>query len=144
MIALDTNAIVRLLLEDDASQAATVRSVIRRAEKEEGRQIVVLPEVLIETVWVLESAYTCTRPEIHAFLKAILNTSIFTVVDAPVIASAIRKFKDGGDFADHVIVGQARRNKAQMLLSFDRNLQRHYPGFVVAELPRQTAPSRHT
>lgn len=143
MIALDTNAIVRLLIEDDASQAATVRNVIRRAEKE-GRQILVLPEVLIETVWVLESAYTCTRPEIHAFLKAILNTSIFTVVDAPVVASAIRKFKDGGDFADHVIVGQARRNKAQILLSFDRNLQRHYPDFVFAKIPRQTAPSRHT
>ena len=52
MIALDTNALVRLLTEDDPEQAKTVREIILMAE-ENGIQIIILSEVLIETVWLV-------------------------------------------------------------------------------------------
>ncbi|MGB5618156.1 MAG: PIN domain-containing protein, partial [Desulfobacterales bacterium] len=68
MIALDTNALVRLLIEDDEKQALVVRKLIASMEKQ-GRQILILTEVLIETVWVLESVYECTREDIYRFLE---------------------------------------------------------------------------
>jgi predicted nucleic-acid-binding protein len=56
MIALDTNILIRMLTEDDPEQTKAVQEIILLAETNKIR-IAVLSEVLIETVWVLESAY---------------------------------------------------------------------------------------
>ena len=63
MIALDTNVLVRMLIEDDRSQARIIEETIAWAEKN-SVPVLVLSEVLIETVWVLESVYQCSREEI--------------------------------------------------------------------------------
>jgi predicted nucleic-acid-binding protein len=68
MIAFDTNAIVRMLIEDDIRQAEIVKAIVTQVEST-GDQILILPEVLIETVWVLESVYQCKRAEIFGFLE---------------------------------------------------------------------------
>ncbi len=68
MIALDTNAIVRVLIEDNEDQAKIVQAVINDAEAN-GRRILILSEVIIETVWVLESVYQCSRQEISTFIE---------------------------------------------------------------------------
>ena len=49
MIALDTNALVRLLIEDDASQARVVQEAVELAETS-SFDIIILSEVLMETV----------------------------------------------------------------------------------------------
>ena len=66
MISLDTNALVRMLIEDDEDQFQAVRKVISLVEKN-SRQILLLSEVLMETIWVLESIYQCTREDISEF-----------------------------------------------------------------------------
>lgn len=133
MIALDTNALIRLLIEDDEKQASTVKNIIESAEKK-GRQIIILTEVLIETVWVLESVYSCTREDIYRFLETLTCTSVFTFSEPQVIANAIRHFKKGGDFADLVIVLQALNHQAKKMLSFDKKLQKLFPDYVVENL----------
>ncbi|MBW2369910.1 MAG: type II toxin-antitoxin system VapC family toxin [Deltaproteobacteria bacterium] len=130
MIAFDTNALVRMLVEDDPDQAKIVDDVVTLVEKNSG-QIIILTEVLIETVWVLESVYHCTRKEIYQFLEALISTSAFTFGEASVIRTAISQYRRGGDFADLVIVNQARRLQAKKLVSFDKKLQKRFPGYVV-------------
>jgi predicted nucleic-acid-binding protein len=39
-----------------------------------------------------------------------------------------------GDFADLVIVSRARQLRAEKLVSFDRKLQKKFPGYVVESL----------
>ncbi len=63
MIALDTNVLVRMLIEDDRRQARIIEETIARAEKN-SVPVLILSEVLVETVWVLESVYQCSREEI--------------------------------------------------------------------------------
>ena len=46
MIAFDTNALIRMLVEDDTVQAKTVEKIVNRVE-ESGGQILLMPEVLI-------------------------------------------------------------------------------------------------
>lgn len=133
MIAFDTNALIRMIIEDDAVQAKTVEQIVSRVE-ESGGQILLVPEVLIETVWVLESVYQCSRAEIYEFLDALAGTSTFTMSDPSAIRIAISQYKKGGDFADLVIVSQAKRLQARALISFDRKLQKKYPGYVVEVL----------
>ena len=101
MIALDTNALVRLLIEDDEAQAMAVQNSVLAAEGA-GSQILILPEVLMETVWVLESVYRCARNEVSAFLEKLLLVSTFRVVDAQIIRGAVDQYKRKGDFADRV------------------------------------------
>lgn len=130
MIALDTNALVRLLIEDDDAQATAVQDSVLAAESA-GSQILILPEVLMETVWVLESVYRCARIEVTAFLEKLLSVSTFRVVDAQIIRRAVDQYKRKGDFADLVIVGQAKRHKARCLMSFDKKLQKLFPDYVI-------------
>ena len=133
MIAFDTNALVRMLVEDDAAQTKAVQEIVTSTEKHSGR-IIILTEVLIETVWVLESAYHCTRQEIYNFLETLIKTPVFAASDPFTINAAISQYKKGGDFADLVIVNQARRLHAKQLISFDRKLQNAFPGFVVESI----------
>lgn len=133
MIAFDTNALIRMLVEDDAAQAKLVEEIVNRVEDSAG-QILLVSEVLIETVWVLESVYQCSRSEIFNFLDTLSSTATFSLSDPSAIRTAISQYKKGGDFADLVIVNQAKRLQAKALVSFDRKLQKKYPGFVVETL----------
>lgn len=129
MIALDTNAIVRVLTEDDEIQAKKVQDIINDAEMN-GRRILILSEVVIETVWVLESVYHCNNEEISMLIENLLAAPTFCLPDSTVIRKAIKQFKSGGDFADLLIVGQAKNFHAEKLFSFDRKLQNLFPNFV--------------
>jgi predicted nucleic-acid-binding protein len=130
MIAFDTNALIRMLIEDDEPQATRVKEIIIQVETR-SEQILILSEVMIETVWVLDSVYRCTREEIAGFLEMLLHTSTFTVAEPAVIRSAISQYKRGGDFADLIIVNQSKQLRAKTLISFDKKLQNKFPGYVV-------------
>jgi predicted nucleic-acid-binding protein len=133
LIALDTNVLVRMLVEDDKRQARIIEETIDRAEKE-SIPILILSEVLVETVWVLESVYQCSREEIVKFLQTLIVTPVFSFVDPQVVRKAIHEYEKGGDFADLLIVNQAMEQQAKTLLSFDKKLQKKFPGYVVGKL----------
>ena len=130
MIAFDTNALVRMLIEDDADQTKIIKDLVIEVENSSG-QILILSEVLIETVWVLESVYQCTRAEIVKFLEMLIHTSVFAVSDPSIFQTIVSQYKKGGDFAGLAIVNQAKHAQATKLISFDKQLQKKFKGFVV-------------
>lgn len=132
MIAFDTNALVRMLIEDNVSQARAVQKTVLFAE-EKSFQILILSEVIIETVWVLETAYQCTRDEVSQFLERLISTTTFKVPDSSIVRKAIQHYKKKGDFADLIIVGQARKQQAQKFFSFDKKLQKLFPDYVIED-----------
>lgn len=133
MIALDTNVLVRMLIEDDRRQARIIEKTIAWAEKN-SVPVLILSEVLVETVWVLESVYQCRREEILKFLQTLIVTPTFAFVDPQVIRRAIHEYKKGGDFADLLIVNQAKQHQAKTFFSFDKKLQKKFPGYVLGKL----------
>jgi predicted nucleic-acid-binding protein len=133
MISLDTNALVRMLIEDDKDQFKAVQTIISLVEKN-SRQILLLSEVLMETIWVLESIYQCTRDDISEFLERLTITPTFAFADPEVIRRAVRQYKQGGDFADLIIVGKAKENRAKKFFSFDKKLQKKFPDYVVGKI----------
>jgi len=135
MIALDTNALVRLLLEDDAQQAKIIQQLVSFAEQK-SITVLVLPEVLLETVWVLESVYSVEQDDIVKFLNVLLTTSIFALPDASMVRTAVRRYQQGLDFADALITSQAKKEKAQALFSFDKSLSRRFPEFVFCDFEK--------
>ena len=137
MIGFDTNALVRMLIEDNKSQARAVQEVVLFAQKN-SLQIIILSEVLIETVWVLETVYQCTRNEVFQFLESLISTSTFRFPDSPIIRKAIQQYKREGDFADLIIVGQARKQQAKKFFSFDKKLQKLFPDYVIENPAKAT------
>jgi len=68
MIALDTNVLVRLAVEDDPVQAANARLVVLDAESQGGK-VLLLFGVLLEMVWVLSRGYGFQRTDIARLLE---------------------------------------------------------------------------
>ena len=46
----------------------------------------------------------------------------------------LHEYKKGGDFADLLIVNQAKERQAKKLISFDKKLQKKFPNFVIEKL----------
>ncbi len=67
MIALDTNVVVRLLVNDDPSQTRRARTLLAT------RTVLVTPTVLLETEWVLRGAYGISRSALARSLRGLLG-----------------------------------------------------------------------
>lgn len=94
MIALDTNLLVRTVVNDDPVQTAMVLDLI-------GSNTVFLPRtVLLETEWVLRSRYQQTRPVIEQLLRRLLDAEDVLVEGAWQVSLALDWYQLGADFAD--------------------------------------------
>ena len=109
MIGLDTNILVRYLVEDDAVQAAKAARLIETRCTEDAPGFV-NRVVLCELVWVLESAYDYPRATIAATLENLLRTAELKVDAADAAWPALTAYRGGGvDFSD-AFVGRLNRN----------------------------------
>jgi len=123
VIALDTNVLVRYLVQDDATQAQIASDVIDGLS--EADQGFVGREVLIELVWVLERAYGFSRMEIANALDGLLAAIELVIENADDLGLAIELYRnDGYGFADMMIAAAARRAGARELVTFDRKAAR--------------------
>lgn len=116
MIALDTNVVIRFLVNDDATQARRARKLI------EDNQVFIAPTVLLESEWVLRAAYNFSANEILTFFRALLGLSGVSTHDPERIAAALNNYEHGLDFADalHIAISA----KAYAFATFDRKLVR--------------------
>ncbi len=76
MIAVDTNVLIRFLMRDDEKQAQAVYRRLKQAETDRERLFVPLA-VVLETMWVLDSAYDKTRVEIVDALQDMRQMAVF-------------------------------------------------------------------
>jgi len=112
--ALDTNVVLRLILNDDPDQSKVAAAVVEQPAS-------VGTGVLMETAWVLGSTYRQPRAAIAAALSGLLNVPTIVVADEPGVRWAIERYRDrGADFADMLHIVAARG--ASSFASFDKRL----------------------
>ena len=120
MTAVDTNILVRFLVRDDLEQARKVRDRFRSAEA--NNEILWVSQlVLIELIWVLESAYSKSRKEIVSALQDlrlihILEFEAGNAVDRMLVDSA----KYNADLSDILIANTAVQSGCKTAITFDR------------------------
>jgi len=130
VIALDTNLLVRLLIQDDASQARAVERLFVRARRDR-TPLFVADVMLCELVWVLARRAKQPRTEIAVALEWLLDAESIVVSDARIARRALAAYRGGaGDFADYLIREQALAAGAVEVVTFDRAV-RGEPGFKV-------------
>ena len=123
MIALDTNVIVRFLVEDDPDQAALAGAVISGLTVEAPGFL--SREVMVELVWVLERAYRHSRAEVADALEGLLAATEIEIEAADDVGLALFRYRnDGFGFADLMIAAASRRVGASELVTFDRKAAR--------------------
>lgn len=94
MIAVDTNVVGRLLTRDDQRQFEEAERCFR------ANDILVPETVLLETVWVLTSAYSFDASAIVAAITKLLGLGNVVVRDPEAITFALAAYERGLDFAD--------------------------------------------
>lgn len=118
MIGLDTNVLVRFLVQDDAEQARAAQDLIATfSEAEPG---FVCREVQVELVWVLERAYNLPREEIARTLDGLLEARELVIETADRVAIAADRYRKGGPgFADQMIALAGQGAGCRMTATFD-------------------------
>lgn len=122
MIALDTNIVVRFLVEDEPRQVARARALVAGAAAA-GEPLFIPDIVWCETVWVLASAYGFSRGAIATVLRGLLGARGVAVRSFDQIGTALDAYERGrGDFADYLIREEARAHGCEAVVTFDRAL----------------------
>jgi predicted nucleic-acid-binding protein len=121
VIALDTNVLVRFLVQDDPAQGRTAATLIGGLTAEAPGWI--CREVAVEMVWVLERAYRLTRAEIADAVEALLEARELRFEAEDRVGLAINRYRKGGPgFSDQMILIAAGQAGCSGLFSFDRRL----------------------
>jgi predicted nucleic-acid-binding protein len=121
MLAIDTNLIVRYLVGDDAIQAARARKLI------DGNAVFVCTTVLLETEWVLRSAYDYSEAQRAKALGDFAGLPRVTLEDPDAVTKALGWMQKGLDFADGLHLAKAEDCDA--FVTFDREFAKTAQSF---------------
>lgn len=121
MISVDTNILVRILVDDESDRGQVEKA--RQAVQKYGR-IYVSHIVVAETIWVLKSLYSFQKDQIVKVLEHMLSNRAFVLENETVYRDALVLFSESNvDFSDTLILIDSR-HKGYPLLTFDKKLLR--------------------
>lgn len=92
MATFDTNVVVRLIVEDDPVQGRRAEAAWRTALAGDG---VFLPEIVVETFWVLRRAYRLEATEVVAALRRLFDVEGVEVENDAKIRRALDRTEEG-------------------------------------------------
>lgn len=118
MIGLDTNVIVRYIMQDDPKQSARATKLMESLSAEVPGFIALVS--IVELVWVLSSCYDLSRAQVSQALEVILRSKQLMVDRAEHVARALRAYSTGSaDFADCLIERIAASAGCTQTMTFD-------------------------
>ena len=121
MIGLDTNVLLRWLVDDGEDRAQ--RSAARRALAD--RPVFISVVTLVETMGVLRTGYRRPWREIVELTRAVLANAGVTVENAGQIGAALRDWEAfGADPADHIVAHAGAAGGCETTLTFDNKASR--------------------
>lgn len=116
MIAIDTNLLLRLVLDDDPVQQARVNTLFKT-----GKLITAPATVMLELVWVLQSRGFSAANIVHG-LTALLDVPNFKPEHELAIREALHSYQSGMDFADALHLALSASH--EKFMTFDKAFAR--------------------
>ena len=124
MKAIDTNVLVRFLVNDDQAQAQQVRTLLKTAEQQRKTYFVPLL-VVLETIWVLESAYQIQRDELLNALGDLLLMPVLQFEQREAVRKMVLHARDNAvELPDALIAQSAHVQGCEAVLTFDKKAAR--------------------
>ncbi len=113
-VVVDTNVLVRAVMQDDAVQARIAAAVLTDATL-----IAVTLPCLCEFVWVLLRVYGLQAADVAVAIRALLAAANVEV-NRPAVEAGLSVLELGGDFADGVIAFEGNWLGGEVFVSFDK------------------------
>ena len=124
MKGLDTNVLVRYLVQDDPRQSAMATRFIE-TQCTDDNPCFIGQIVLCELAWVLESNYQQNRAEIAAIIEQLLQVGQLEVMYPEVVWRALNDYKKSNvDFPDHLVARINESKGCETTLTFDKKASR--------------------
>lgn len=124
MIGLDTNVLVRYIVQDDPKNSPKANKLIESLDGDNPGYVTMVS--VNELYWVLTSCYELTGEQVGQALEAILRTKPFLVERADQVMRALRVFGKGkADFADCLIERSASGAGCTQTMTFDVGASKH-------------------
>jgi predicted nucleic-acid-binding protein len=132
MISIDTNVLVRIVIEDHKTQSEAAKQVFEEGLESEGIWIPLI--VLVESVWVLKKRYQVQKPDILAFLTRLLKIPGVGIERRAQVESAIIDWEVGNaDFTDYVILGVSDADGCRTTYTFEKKKMGADPRATILE-----------
>jgi predicted nucleic-acid-binding protein len=117
---VDTNVLIRHLTGDPPSQAARATRFLAEAD-----ELLLTDLIVAEVVYVLESFYEVGRARVAELVRAIIAFDAVRVVDEELLLRAVEVYEiERLDFAEAYLVASAERSGVDIVVSFDRSIDR--------------------
>jgi predicted nucleic-acid-binding protein len=114
-IAVDTNILVRAVLQDDEDQGRAAAHVLKNAS------LIAIPlPCLCELVWILRRGAKLSRADVAQTIRDLLNAGN-VVMNRPAVEAGLSILEAGGDFADGVIAYEGNWLGGETFVSFDKH-----------------------
>jgi predicted nucleic-acid-binding protein len=124
MPSLDTNVLVRWLVEDDDRQAARAQGLFESARADQ-TMLFVPSTVILELEWVLRSRYQFDKATVLGTFNALLETQELEFQDEAALERALHLYRLGAaEFADCLHAGLCASADRARLLTFDERAAR--------------------
>ena len=124
MVAVDTNVLVRYMVEDDESQTRLADEFVNNLT--ESNRGFISREVLLELVWVLDFTYSFPRDRIAKILTLLVRIREFQIENSDEVLEITALYGSASnDFSDLMIRAAAKRVNALPLVTFDKKIARH-------------------
>jgi predicted nucleic-acid-binding protein len=123
MKALDTNVIIRFLLNDDKAQAGRVKALFELAEKNDHQYFVTTPMIL-ETIWVLSAVFDFKRDEVLEALELLTEMPILTFENYELVRQVVGLGRNTkADIPDLLIGLSGKTAGCETTLTFEKGLE---------------------
>ncbi len=120
MPALDTNVLVRYIVQDDSGQLAAARRLIERVVTQ-GQSLFVPVTVTLELEWVLRASFGYPKDDILRVLSSLFSAAELSFDSERALEVALQLYRDGSaDFADCLHIALAAAAGEQPLWTFDK------------------------
>ncbi len=124
MAALDTNVLVRFLIQDDARQGIQARQLVDAALTR-GETLFIPITVLLELEWVLRSNFEFPKDQIITTLSSLLSAKELVFEAEASAEVALELFRQNkADFADCIHIALAHAAGQGPLWTFDKAASR--------------------
>lgn len=118
MTGLDTNVLVRYLVQDDAVQSPKASACMESFTPEHRGYVTLV--ALVELAWVLTSCYAMDKEGLIRILDTILRTRNLAVEQATTVWRAVSLFRSTkADFEDCLILCSCHTAGCEETLTFD-------------------------
>jgi predicted nucleic-acid-binding protein len=128
MIGLDTNVLVRYIVQDDPKQSQRANRLIEKAIA--NKEMIGISQItLCELIWVLETCYHTGKEKIIDVLKQLLGTQQICIEGESAVKIALQVFErcKSIDFSDCLIAHQNAANSCSFTYTFDKRAAKELP-----------------